>query len=59
MRYALGSSVSSCVWGKKDPNKMSGQALLFAVVFMLSEKSNGYKDLLSVLADAYFSVLGI
>jgi len=38
---------------------MSGQALLFAVVFMLSEKSNGYKDLLSVLADAYFSVLGI
>lgn len=38
---------------------MSGQALLFAVVFMLFEKSKGCEELLSVLADAYFSVLGI
>lgn len=38
---------------------MSGQALLFAVVFSLFEKSKGCEDLLNVLADAYFSVLDI
>lgn len=59
MRYPLGSGGSSYVRGKKALIKMSGQALLFAVVFMLFEKSKEYEDLLSVFADACFSVLGI
>lgn len=59
MRYPLGSGGSSYVRGKKVLIKMSGQALLFAVVFMLFEKSKEYEDLLSVFADACFSVLGI
>lgn len=59
MRYPLGSGISSYVRGKKALIKMSGQAFLYAVFFMLFEKSKEYEDLLSVFADAYFSVLGI